>query len=49
VGLEQDPLNFVSTIESYLEEKVAAAVKKFENKAIRIGRTDHATSSIPQN
>jgi hypothetical protein len=36
VGLEQDPLSFVSTTEEILDRKVEALVQKTENTAVGI-------------
>jgi hypothetical protein len=46
VGLEQGPLSLVSTIESYLKEKVAAPVYRIENTAIGTCHADHMVPSI---
>jgi hypothetical protein len=46
VGLERGPLSLVSTMESYLEEIVAAPVYKTENTALGIRCADHVTPSI---
>jgi hypothetical protein len=43
VGLEWGPFSFVTTIESYLEEKVADPVQKTENTAAAIRCADHAS------
>jgi hypothetical protein len=44
VGQEQGPLSFVSTPEKLLERKVAAPVKKIDNKAV--GIRHHVAPSI---
>jgi hypothetical protein len=46
VGLERVPLSLVSTIESYLEEKIAAPVEKAENTTVGISRADYVAPTI---
>jgi hypothetical protein len=46
VGLEQGPLNLVSTTEELLDRKVAAPVYKSWNTAVRIRHADHVAPSI---
>jgi hypothetical protein len=43
MSLERGPLSLVSTLKSYLEEKVAAPVSKIVTTAVGIGRAEHAT------
>jgi hypothetical protein len=49
VGLEWGPPSLVSTIESYLKEKVEAPVQKTENTAVGICHVDHVAPSMRKN
>jgi hypothetical protein len=46
VGLERGPHSLVSTMRSYLIEKVAAPVYNTENTAVGIRQADHVAPSI---
>jgi hypothetical protein len=48
MGLECGTLSLMSTIGSYLEEKVAALVQKTEITAVGIRRADYTTPFYPQ-